>query len=529
MRATARACWRLLRIARQAEVPAFVLGNGSDLVVADAGIRGLVIRNRAKDASIADGRLVAEAGSPMAMLVKRCTAEALTGLEFGISIPGTLGGAVWANAGAHDGEMRDVIEWVDAWQPASDTVARLGAAECAFAYRESRFKHGDEVVLAAAIRLRPGDADDIAAEVAAHQAKRQATQPLADQNAGSVFRNPPGDHAGRLIEAAGLKGHRLGQRHGQHPARQLHRHRPRRARGRRPGAGRPRARHRGRPLRRAARLRDRVRRRLGRAGGRGMTRRLRVGIFAGGQSAEHEVSVSSAESVLRAIDRERFEPYLVYIDREGRWHLPAGPAAELGTNGLAGLLGVDTPAAHTARLQEGASALPVVAQEDALAPRAALRSLAEAIDVAFLVIHGPFGEDGTLQGFLELAGIPYTGAGVMASAVAMDKIVFKDLMRGHGLPVVDFTWFRRSGWTDDPDAVLADIGARIGPRAVVKPARLGSSLGMTVVREAAELPDAIDEALRYDSKVAGGGLRGRCARARVRGARQRPPPGLPAG
>ena len=80
-----------------------------------------------------------------------------------------------------------------------------------------------------------------------------------------------------------------------------------------------------------------------------------------------------------------------------------------------------------------------------LAPRAALRSLAEAIDVAFLVIHGPFGEDGTLQGFLELAGIPYTGAGVMASAVAMDKIVFKDLMRGHGLPVVDFTWFRRSG------------------------------------------------------------------------------------
>ena len=117
------------------------------------------------------------------------------------------------------------------------------------------------------------------------------------------------------------------------------------------------------------------------------------------------------------------------------------------------------------------------------------------------MIHGPFGEDGTLQGFLELAGIPYTGAGVMASAVAMDKIVFKDLMRGHGLPVVDFTWFRRSGWTDDPDAVLADIGARIGPRSVVKPARLGSSLGMTVVREAAELPDAIDEALRYDSKV----------------------------
>ena len=144
----------------------------------------------------------------MAMLVKRCTAEALTGLEFGISIPGTLGGAVWANAGAHGGEMRDVLEWVDAWQPASDTVARL--ADCAFAYRESRFKHSDEVVVAAAVRLRQGDAEMIAAEVATHQAKRQATQPLADQNAGSVFRNPPGDYAGRLIEAAGMKGHRVG-------------------------------------------------------------------------------------------------------------------------------------------------------------------------------------------------------------------------------------------------------------------------------------------------------------------------------
>ncbi|HEY8179876.1 MAG TPA: UDP-N-acetylmuramate dehydrogenase [Candidatus Limnocylindria bacterium] len=200
----------LLRIARQAEVPALVLGNGSDLVVADAGIRGLVIRNRAKDTAITDDLLTAEAGSPMAMLVKRCTAEALAGLEFGISIPGTLGGAVWANAGAHDGEMRDVLGWVDAWQPATDAVVRLAPADCAFAYRDSRFKHGDEVVLAATVRLRPGNSEAIAAQVVAHQAKRRATQPLADQNAGSVFRNPPGDHAGRLIEAAGLKGHRVG-------------------------------------------------------------------------------------------------------------------------------------------------------------------------------------------------------------------------------------------------------------------------------------------------------------------------------
>jgi D-alanine-D-alanine ligase len=233
-----------------------------------------------------------------------------------------------------------------------------------------------------------------------------------------------------------------------------------------------------------------------------MSQRIRVGVFAGGRSAEHEVSVSSAESVLRAIDRERFEPYLIYIDRAGRWHLPSGPASELGSGTLAGQLGTETPAEHTASLAHRSS-LPVALDKDrdALQPRAALRSLADAIDIAFLVLHGPFGEDGTLQGFLELAGIPYTGAGVLASAVAMDKVVFKDLMRGHDLPVVSYTWFRRSAWTDAPMQVLRDVDERIGPRSVVKPARLGSSVGMSLVHGPDELPAALDEAFRYDSKV----------------------------
>jgi D-alanine-D-alanine ligase len=233
-----------------------------------------------------------------------------------------------------------------------------------------------------------------------------------------------------------------------------------------------------------------------------MTERLRVGIFAGGRSAEHEVSISSAEAVLRAIDRDRFEPYLVYIDREGHWHLPAGPAPLLGAAPLAELLGVATPAEQTSRLRDR-SDLPVPVSEDRadLAPRAVLRSLAEAIDVAFLALHGPFGEDGTLQGFLEMAGIPYTGAGVMASAVAMDKVVFKDLMRGHDLPVVDYVWFRRAAWRREPDRVMRDIVAAVGERSVVKPARLGSSVGMTLVHGPGELADAMDEAFRYDSKV----------------------------
>ncbi|HEX2142352.1 MAG TPA: D-alanine--D-alanine ligase family protein, partial [Candidatus Limnocylindria bacterium] len=117
------------------------------------------------------------------------------------------------------------------------------------------------------------------------------------------------------------------------------------------------------------------------------------------------------------------------------------------------------------------------------------------------VLHGPFGEDGTLQGFLELAGIPYTGAGVLASAVAMDKVVFKALMEGHDVPVVRYAHLRRSAWQADPRSAVDDLQARIGPRSVVKPARLGSSIGMSVVHDPDELPAALDEAFGYDSKV----------------------------
>lgn len=233
-----------------------------------------------------------------------------------------------------------------------------------------------------------------------------------------------------------------------------------------------------------------------------MSARVRVGIFAGGRSAEHEVSVSSAESVLRAIDRERFDPYLVYIDREGNWHLPSGPAGELGGGSLAAQLGIETPRSALARLRAQTDRpAPVDPDAESVAARTALRSLTESIDIAFLALHGPFGEDGTLQGFLELAGIAYTGAGVLASAIAMDKVVFKNLMRGHGLPVVDDVWFRRSGWREAPDRVLREITARLGGRTFVKPARLGSSVGMSLVHDADELPAALEEAFRYDRKV----------------------------
>jgi len=210
--ATADELVAALRLARDAGLPGGVLGKGSDIVVADRGIRGLVVRNRAEAIQIDGSEVRAESGAAMAALVKRCTAAGLRGIEFGISIPGSVGGAVWANAGAHGGEMKDVVVSVDAWSGARDAdgVRAMGAEECGFAYRSSSFKDGPWTILGARLRLARGHPAEIAAQVAANQAHRRATQPLADQNAGSVFRNPPGDHAGRLIDEAGLKGHRIG-------------------------------------------------------------------------------------------------------------------------------------------------------------------------------------------------------------------------------------------------------------------------------------------------------------------------------
>jgi UDP-N-acetylmuramate dehydrogenase len=200
----------LLRLARDASVPVFMLGKGSDIVVADAGLRGLVIRTRADAVRIDGTTLRAEAGASMTALAKRCAGEGLAGFDWAISIPGSVGGAVWANAGAHGGEMAQVLREVELFDPRDGERRTIAATECAFGYRDSRFKHSPEIVLAATIELERGDPEAIGALVDGHQAHRRATQPLADQNAGSVFRNPPGDHAGRLIEAAGLKSHRFG-------------------------------------------------------------------------------------------------------------------------------------------------------------------------------------------------------------------------------------------------------------------------------------------------------------------------------
>ena len=208
----------LVRFARTRGLPHFILGRGSDLVIADAGIRGLVIQVRAEGSRTVGERYTAEAGVQMARAATETQRAGLTGLEFGLAIPGTVGGAVWANAGAHDADVAAVLESARVLA-ADGTEAVVPAAELALSYRDSRFKRADhaadagsprDVVIDATFRLVPADPDTIKARLDDIRHWRQAHQPLGLPSAGSVFRNPQGDSAGRLIDDAGLKGTRIG-------------------------------------------------------------------------------------------------------------------------------------------------------------------------------------------------------------------------------------------------------------------------------------------------------------------------------
>jgi len=204
----------LVRFARSRSIPYFVMGRGSDLVISDRGIRGLVIQVRAEASHIDGDRYVAESGVPMARAATETQRAGLTGLEFGLAIPGTVGGAVWANAGAHGADIGSVLESARLLL-ADGTEAVVPASDLRLAYRDSRLKHPSgtgltEFVLEATFRLEHADADTIKGRLDDIRRWRQAHHPLGVPSAGSVFRNPPGDSAGRLIDSAGLKGVRIG-------------------------------------------------------------------------------------------------------------------------------------------------------------------------------------------------------------------------------------------------------------------------------------------------------------------------------
>lgn len=225
-----------------------------------------------------------------------------------------------------------------------------------------------------------------------------------------------------------------------------------------------------------------------------MPKKVRVAVIFGGRSGEHEVSIRSAESVIQAIDRKKFDVLPIAITKEGKWLppqdsvalLPAtvkksivppeatGDVALLGDPSHKGLISLDTKNANGARQQ---------------------------IDVIFPVLHGTFGEDGTLQGLLEMADIPYVGCGVLASACGMDKVTMKALFVHAGLPICKHVWFLRSQWHQDPAKVRRKVMKEIGLPCFVKPANLGSSVGVSRAIDSNSLTKAIDLAAEYDRKV----------------------------
>jgi D-alanine-D-alanine ligase len=217
-------------------------------------------------------------------------------------------------------------------------------------------------------------------------------------------------------------------------------------------------------------------------------KKTRVIVLFGGRSAEHEISLLSARNVLAALDRERFEPSLIGIDRAGRWHRESERTLVAAT-GDPRALGLDQ-AAPIVGIEEGLAAVPqaVIAEGDV------------SDVVVFPVLHGTFGEDGTVQGLLELGDVAYVGSGVLGSAVGMDKDVAKRLLRDAGIPVVDFAVVTASAFARDPQTALA-AAPSLGYPLFVKPVNAGSSVGVSRVAGSAGLEPAIRAALAFDRKV----------------------------
>jgi D-alanine-D-alanine ligase len=222
-----------------------------------------------------------------------------------------------------------------------------------------------------------------------------------------------------------------------------------------------------------------------------MAQKIRVGVIFGGRSGEHEVSLVSARSVMSAIDREKYEIVPIGITKEGRWIASGNPMRALEAG--------DTGASRSAALLGDPSRRGLMRLEDTERAVEATR-LAE-LDVLFPVLHGPYGEDGTVQGLLELAGVPYVGAGVTGSALGMDKAIFKDLMRAHGLPIVDYVVLKRKEWDADPEGVMDRVEERFTYPVFTKPVSLGSSVGISKCHDRAGLAAGLAEAAMYDRKL----------------------------
>jgi D-alanine-D-alanine ligase len=219
--------------------------------------------------------------------------------------------------------------------------------------------------------------------------------------------------------------------------------------------------------------------------------RRRVVVLFGGRSAEHEISVISARSVLDALDPERFEAISIGVTKDGRWQLmPTGPPA----------LRAGIPPTALPRVDESPGEEITLDQEPGAHALVSADGSRTEIDVVFPVMHGPYGEDGSVQGFLEMAGVPYVGSGVLGSALGMDKAVQKVLLAAAGIPVVEHEVVLEREWEEDAEGVEARA-EHLGTPLFVKPAALGSSLGVTKVHGPEELRAGLEEAFRYGRRA----------------------------
>lgn len=215
--------------------------------------------------------------------------------------------------------------------------------------------------------------------------------------------------------------------------------------------------------------------------------KLRIGVIFGGRSGEHEVSLRSARSVMAALDPDKYEVVPVGITKEGRWVAASADALAAGPRSDA--------RSATLLPEPGEQALMTVD------PASSSLSVFAELDVVFPVLHGPYGEDGTIQGLLELAGLPYVGAGVVGSAVGMDKAIFKQVMVACGLPVLPWVLVTRSRWRREPDAVIEAVEGTLPYPVFTKPVNLGSSVGISKCRNRDELRAGLDEAARFDRRL----------------------------
>ncbi len=222
-----------------------------------------------------------------------------------------------------------------------------------------------------------------------------------------------------------------------------------------------------------------------------MKHKIRVGVIFGGRSGEHEISLASARSVMEAMDKEKYEIVPIGITKEGRWLASGDPMRALEAS--------DETASRPATLLSGPTQRGLMRIEEKETTIEA-KSLAE-LDVIFPILHGPYGEDGTVQGMLELSGLPYVGAGVTASALGMDKSAFKDVMQAHGLPIVKHVMLKRKSWEADPEGTIQIIEEELSYPVFTKPANLGSSVGVSKCHERTGLEAGLSEAARYDRKI----------------------------